>query len=157
MSIRQVALIVCALLILSPIGPQLYAQEKKENKKPALDSEAARLVGMWEILSTKEPGQPYRNSYKGRPFVAKGPHAFVLIMEYNDDGTFRRTSRIGDKESVHEGSWKLSGHELRHQRKGSSEQEVMYVRFDGPDQYTSTEVYETTTDPGLFAQFKRVR
>jgi hypothetical protein len=30
------------------------------------------------------------------------------------------------------------------------------VRFDGPNQYTSTEVYENTPDPGLFAQFKRV-
>jgi hypothetical protein len=50
----------------------------------------------------------------------------------------------------------LAGHELRHQRKGSNEQEVMYVRFDNQDQYTSTEVFEGTTDPGLFAQFKRM-
>jgi len=146
-----------ALLILALSGSQLCAQEKKSDKKSALDAEMARLVGVWEILSTKEPGQPYRNSYKGRPFVSKGPHAFILIMEYREDGTFRRISRIGDKETVHEGAWKLAGHELSHRRNGSADHEVMYIRFDGPEQYTSTEVYENTTDPGLFAQFKKVR
>lgn len=157
MSVRPAVLMLCAMMILCLFGSQLCAQEKKTDKKPAIDAEMAKLVGVWEILSTKEPGQPYRNGYKGRPFVEKGPHAFVLIMEYREDSTFRRVSRIGDKETVHEGAWKLAGHELRHQRKGSSEQEVMYVRFDSPDQYTSTEVYETTPDPGLFAQFKRVQ
>jgi hypothetical protein len=48
------------------------------------------------------------------------------------------------------------GNELRHTRNGSHEDEVMYVRFDSPNQYTSTEVYEGTPDPGLFAQFRRI-
>jgi hypothetical protein len=32
----------------------------------------------------------------------------------------------------------------------------MYLRFDNKDQYTSIEVFESSADPGLFAQFKRV-
>jgi len=157
MSARLAVLILSAVLSLGSFGSHLFAQEKNADKKPTLNEEAVRLVGVWGILSTKEPGQPYRNGYKGRPFVEKGPHSFMLIMEYRNDGTFRRLSRIGETEAVHEGSWTLAGHELRHKRQGSSEHEVMYVRFDGPDQYTSTEVYEGTSDPGLFAQFKRVQ
>lgn len=156
MSARLLVLILSVLLGLGSFGSPLHAQEKKADKKSALAEEAAKLVGVWEILATKEPGQPYRNGYKGRPFVEKGPHSFMLIMDYRDDGTFRRLSRIGEAETMHEGTWELAGHELRHKRKGSSEQEVMYLRFDNPDQYTSTEVYEGTSDPGLFAQFKRV-
>ena len=36
-----------------------------------------------------------------------------------------------------------------------TDEEIMYVRFDDPNQYTSIEVFEDTHDPGLFAQFKR--
>jgi hypothetical protein len=156
MSARLTVFILSVVLGFGSFGSHLYAQEKKADKKPTLSQEASQLVGVWEILATKEPGKPYRNGYKGRPFVEKGPHSFMLIMEYRDDGSFRRLSRIGENEAVHEGHWTLAGHELRHQRQGSNEQEVMYVRFDNPDQYTSTEVFEGTTDPGLFAQFKRM-
>ena len=68
----------------------------------------------------------------------------------------RGSARVGAKDDVQEGKWKLAGNELRHHRVGTSEEEVIYVRFDGPNQYTSTEVYEGTPDPGLFAQFKRI-
>jgi hypothetical protein len=113
------------------------------------------LVGHWMIVATKEPGKPYREGYKGRPFVPKGANAFTLLMEYRGDGTFRRITRIGDKETVHEGTWVLSGHELRHKRKGTNEDEVMYIRFDSPGQFTSIEVFEKTRDPGLFARFRK--
>ena len=86
----------------------------------------------------------------------KGPNAFTLIMEYNNDGTFRRLSRIADQDTVQNGSWKLAGNELRHQRKGTAEEEIMYLRFDTKDQYTSIEVFESSADPGLFAQFRRI-
>jgi len=124
--------------------------------KPLPDGEAGRLVGRWLIVQTKEPGKPYQDGYRGRPFVAEGHNAFTLIMEYRKDGTFRRISRVGDKETVHEGAWRFSGHELRHKRKESAGEEVMYIRFDNPNQFTSIEVYEDTPDPGLFARFKRV-
>ena len=148
-------------LLLSVLLPPLYAQQDKAQKPPAVDKAAvdkaaAPLVGVWEIIQTKEPGKPYRSSYKGHPFVSRGPNAFTLIMEYHNDGTFQRIARVGDKDDVQEGKWKLAGNELRHSRNGSNEEEVMYVRFDGPNQYTSTEVYEGTPDPGLFAQFKRI-
>jgi len=156
-SIKRAVAMVVAGFVLSLLLPPIYAQDKKTDKKPALSQEAAQIVGTWEIINTKEPGQPYKTGYKGRPFVTKGPHAYTLIMEFQDNGTFRRISRIGDDNKVQEGTWNLVGHELRQQRKGSSEPEVIYVRFDGPDQYTSIEVYETTPDPGLFAQFKRVQ
>jgi hypothetical protein len=143
--------------VLSLLLPPIYAQEKKVEKKSVLTQEATQLLGAWEIVNTKEPSQPYRTGYKGRPFVTKGPHAFTLIMEFQDDGNFRRISRVGENETIQEGTWKLVGHELSQQRKGVSEPEVIYVRFDGPNQYTSIEVYEGTPDPGLFAQFKRVQ
>lgn len=158
MSIRRAVAMILAGFVLSLVLPPIYAQEKKTENKPALSQEAARIVGTWEIVNTKEPGQPYRTGYKGRPFVTKGPNAYTLILEYQGDGTFRRISRIGDHpDKVQEGTWRLAGHELRQLRKGKSEPEVIYVRFDGPNQYTSIEVYETTPDPGLFAQFKRVQ
>ena len=156
MSISRALAIVSAGFLLSLMLSSIYAQEKKAENKPALSQEAAQLVGTWEIVNTKEPSQPYKTGYKGRPFVTKGPHAYTLIMEFQEGGLFRRISRVGDNETVQEGTWKLSGHELRQQRKGAQDQEIMYVRFDGPDQYTSIEVYEGTPDPGLFAQFKRV-
>jgi hypothetical protein len=137
--------------------PPLHALDEKRDARPALDKDAAALVGVWEIYQTKEPGKPYRQSYQGNPFVNKGPNSFTLILEYHQDGTFRRINRVGTQETIHEGTWKLAGHELRHQRKGAREEEVFYVRFDGPDQYTSLEVYEDTSDPGLFAQFRRVK
>lgn len=155
MTIRRVALIVFASIILSLSMPPIYAQEGKPIKKPAINGESAKLVGIWEISQTKEPGKPYRQAYKGRPFVSKGVHAFTLILEYRDDGTFRRISRIGNDEKIQDGQWKLAGSELRHKRTGSLEDEVMYVRFDDPNHYTSIEVFEDTSDPGLFAQFAR--
>lgn len=123
---------------------------------PLTDEEAAQLLGRWIIVQTKEPGKPYRDGYKGRPFVPQGHNAFTLIMEYRKDGTFRRISRVGEKDTVHEGGWRFSGHELRHKRKESPGEEVMHIRFDNPNQYTSIEVYEDTPDPGLFARFKRI-
>lgn len=155
MTVRQVALVLCAGFMLSLSMPPIYAQEAKQTKKPTMNGESAKLVGVWEISQTKEPGKPYRQEYKGRQFVSRGVHAFTLILEYRDDGTFRRVSRVGNDEKIQDGVWKLSGSELRHKRNGALDEEVMYVRFDNPNQYTSIEVFEDTTDPGLFAQFKR--
>jgi hypothetical protein len=154
-TIRRIALVLCAGAILSLSMPPIYAQEGKQTKKPALNGEAAKLVGVWEITQTKAPGKPYRQSYKGRPFVSRGANAFTLILDYRADGTFRRIRRIGTNEKVQEGTWKLSGNELRHKRKGASDEEVMYLRFDDPNHYTAIEVFEDTPDPGLFAQFTR--
>jgi hypothetical protein len=150
-SLRTLAAL-CACLLWCCIVPSAHAQEKKA---PA-GKDSAELVGRWVITQTKEPGKPYRESYKGRPFVMEGPNSFTLIMEYRRDGTFRRISRVAGKDTVQEGTWKLSGHELRHKRKGQPVDEVMYIRFDGADEFTSTEVYEDTLDPGLFAKFKRL-
>ncbi len=155
MTVRRAALILYSGLILSLAMPPIYAQEGNQIKKPAMNAESKKLVGVWEIYQTKEPGKPYRKAYKGRPFVSKGVNAFTLILEYRDDGTFRRISRIGNDEKVQDGTWKLSGSELRHKRNGESEEEVMYVRLDNPNQFTSIEVFEDTPDPGLFAQFRR--
>ncbi len=154
----RIALIVVTGLVMSVVLPPLYAQQDKAAQKgPVLDKAAEQLVGVWQIYKTKEPAKPYQESFKGHPFVNRGPNAFTLLLEYKSDGTFRRISRIGSQETIEEGTWKFSGNELRHQRKGASEQEVLYVRFDNPNQYTSVEVYEQTPDPGLFAQFRRVR
>lgn len=152
MPMRKIAVVLwlsvfCGLLVLPAL-----AQEKR----PALDKDAAKLVGRWVISETKEPGKPYREGYRGRTFVLEGPNSFTLIMEYNRDGTFRRISRVSGIDTVHEGTWTFSGHELRHRRKMQSADEVMYVRFDSPDEFTSIEVYEDTSDPGLFARFKRM-
>jgi hypothetical protein len=155
MSIRRSALLIVAAFLMSVLLPALYAQDDKKEKKPS--GPAGQLVGVWEIYKTKEPGKPYLPSYKGRPFVSQGANACTLIIEYRSDGTFTRTSRIGNKDTVHEGLWTLEGKELRHKRNGAAEEEVMYLRFDGSNQYTSLEVFEDTVDPGLFAQFKRIR
>jgi hypothetical protein len=154
-TVRRVAPVLCIAFILSLSMPPLYAQEGKQIKKAAMNDQSANLLGVWEIFQTKEPGKPYRQAYKGRPFVSRGEHAFTLILEYRDDGTFRRIARIGNDDKIQEGTWKLSGNELRLKAKGVSEDEVMYVRFDDPNQYTCIEVFEDTHDPGLFAQFKR--
>ena len=156
MSIMRILLLLFSGLLLSVLLPPLYAQQDKAQKPPSVEKAVSPLVGTWEIAQTKEPGKPYMTSYKGHPFVSRGPNAFTLIMEYHNDGTFRRIARTGAKDDVQEGKWKLVGNELRHNRSGSHEEEVMYVRFDGPNQYTSTEVYEGTPDPGLFAQFRRI-
>ena len=148
---------VCVSFILSVLLPPLYALEEKGIPKTESGRAADALVGTWEIIRTKEPGKPYVQGYKGRPFVSKGANAYTLILEYRKDGTFRRISRIGDNETIQEGTWVLSGHELRHKRHGANRDEVMYIRFDNRDQYTSLEVFEDTLDPGLFAQFQRVR
>ncbi len=155
MTVRRVALLLCAGFILTLSVSPMNAQEAKQIKKPAMNGESAKLVGVWEISQTKEPGKPYRQAYKGRQFVNRGVHAFTLILEYRDDGTFRRVARIGNDDKIQEGTWKLSGNELRLKANGASEDEVMYVRFDDLNQYTCIEVSENTHDPGLFAQFKR--
>jgi len=153
-----VRLLLTALLavFMSILFPPIYAQEEKPPSKLVLDKDSTQLIGRWEIYETKEPGKPYVPSYKGRPFVAKGVNAFTLILEYHGDGTFKRVARIGEKETVEEGTWRLSGHELRHKRKGASQEEIMYIRFDGKDRYVSTEVFEDSSDPGLFAKFHRM-
>lgn len=142
-------------VVMSLFLPPIYAQDGKVENRTVLEKESAQLVGGWEIYQTKEPGKPYLQSYKGRPFVSRGPNAFTLFLEYRSDGKFRRISRIGENDSVEEGVWRLNGHELRHKRTGSSVEEIMYLRFDNRDQYTSTEVFEETGDPGLFAKFRR--
>jgi hypothetical protein len=157
MKALRTVFLVSAGFLLSVLLPPPYALDDKTISKPVLNEESTRLVGTWEIARTKEPGRPYLDGYKGRPFVSKGANAFTLIMEYREDGTFRRLSRIGGKESVQQGKWQLSGHELRHRRVGARDEEVMYIRFDKPDLYTSIEVYEETPDPGLFAQFRKMR
>jgi hypothetical protein len=154
--VRRIVIVITAGFLLSLFFPPIYAQEEKKGKLPALDEASAKFIGSWEIVQTKEPGKPYLTSYKGRPFVSKGPQSFSIVLEYKPDGTFRRICRVDGQESVQEGTWKLSGHELKHQRTGTSEPEVMYVRFDGKNQFTFVEVYEETSDPGLFAQFKKV-
>ena len=127
-----------------------------KEQAPKLNKAAARLLGMWEIHKIKEPGKHYQRSYRGRPLVAKGPHAFTLIIQYREDGSFVRTTRAGRAETVQEGKWSLTGHELRQTRQGNLPDEVMYIRFDGPNKFTSIEVYEDCSHPGTFAQFKRV-
>jgi len=154
-NLRRSVIVLFAAFFLSLYLPSLHARDDTEDKKKAPDEASSMLVGSWEIFQTKEIGKPYLPSYKGRPFVTKGANAFTLIFEYRKDGTFRRVSRIGVDETVHEGTWKLAGHELRHRRPGATAEEVMYLRFDSPNQYTSMEVYEDTPDPGLFAQFRR--
>lgn len=135
--------------------PPTHAQDNKSDTKQTQEAVNTPLLGTWEIYETKEPGKPYLKSYKGRPFVSKGPNAFTLFLEYKNDGKFRRISRIGDNQTIEEGLWKLDGHELRHKRTGSWAEEILYLRFDNKDQYTSTEVFEDTGDPGLFAKFRR--
>jgi hypothetical protein len=145
-----------ALLMVFVFWTMLLLPAHSQETGVAIDKEAAKLVGRWVIVQTKEPGKPYTDGYKGQIFVAEGPNAFSLILEYRKDGTFRRLSRIGQKEKVIQGKWVLSGHELRHKREGSSDDEVMYIRFDSPESFTYIEVYEATRDPGLFARFKRL-
>lgn len=147
---------IAVIVLLGSFAISAYAQGPT-SKRVRLDPLAARLVGKWEVSHTKEPGQPYKPSYRGQPFVSSGPNAFTLIMEYRKDGTFRRVTRVGKDETVQEGTWTLVGHELRHDRPGALEAEIMYIRFDGPDQYTTVDVYEGTPDPGLFGRFKRVK
>ena len=157
MSTRRAVVLLSAGFLVSLFLPPIYALDNSGKIKSDLDKASSNLVGTWEIVMTKEPGKPYRSGYKGRPFVTKGANAFTLIMEYRKDGTFRRLSRIGGEETEQKGRWKLSGHELRHRCNGSKADEVVYVRFDEPNQYTSIEVYEESPNPGLFVQFSRVK
>lgn len=150
-------MVLLAAFFLSIFLPSIYALDEKKTDARQQAVPQEQLLGVWEIAQTKEPGKPYRDGYKGMPFVSRGANAFTLVLEYRNDGTFRRTSRIGDKETIQDGTWKFSGHELRHRRTGARDEEVMYVRFDNPDQYTSLEVFESTSDPGLFAQFRRTK
>jgi hypothetical protein len=152
---KSLVIWVTAALILCLLISPLSAQDEKKAKTP--DALSNQLVGVWEIYQTKEPLKPYEQGYKGRAFVNKGPHAFSLILEYRQDGSFRRLSRIGPSETVQDGVWKLTCNELRQRMQGATSEEVLYVRFDNPDQFTSIEVYEDSADPGLFAQFRRVR
>lgn len=154
MTPMRLPVLICAGFLLSIFLPPLHALDEK-SATSQVGGHAAKLVGVWEIMKTKEPGKPYLTGFQGRPFVTKGPNSFTLIMEYHHDGTFRRLFRVGGKEIVQDGRWVLSGHELRQQAKGKRDEEVMYLRFDKPDQYTSIEVYEDTNTPGLFAQFKK--
>ncbi|MEJ2716495.1 MAG: hypothetical protein P8182_05060 [Deltaproteobacteria bacterium] len=153
MAVKRAIAVICAAFLMSVLLPPVYSQ----NKKPSLDKDGAKLVGRWEIVQTKAPGKPYQDGYKGRPFVTRGPNSFILILEYNSDGTFRRISRVNGTETVQKGNWSYSGHELRHKRKSSPLEEIMYVRFTDPDRFTSIEVHEETPDPGLFARFRRIK
>ncbi|MFC1834821.1 hypothetical protein ACFL2Q_08820 [Thermodesulfobacteriota bacterium] len=150
MAVRSLLAVFLAAVVCAFIQPPVEAQTKKQQA----DS-ANQLVGRWQIFKTKEPGKPYLTKYKGRPFVAKGPHSFTVIMEYRKDGSFRRISRKRGREVVEEGRWALDGHELRQKVDGRPE-EILYFRLDSPDRYTLIEVYEDTPDPGLFAQFRRL-
>jgi len=151
----RLLVLVCAGFLLNLFLPPLYALEDKASPEPGLDADSAKLVGLWEIMRAKEPGKPYLTGFQGRPFVTKGPQAYTLILDYRPDGTFRRLCRVGDKDIIQEGRWKLSGHELRHKEKRKHDEEVIYIRFDNAEQYTSTEVYEDSPNPGLFAQFRK--
>ena len=133
MTVRPVALLICAGFILSLSMTPIYAQEAKQIKKTTMNGESAKLVGVWEISQAKEPGKPYGKAYKGCPFVSRGVHAFTLILEYQDDWTFHRVSRIGNDEKVQDGTWKFSGSELRLKRNGAFEEEVMYVTIRRPE------------------------
>jgi hypothetical protein len=150
--LKQISALIFAVVCLSFASSSIG----KDQNKTKLDKASSQLLGMWEIHMIKEPGKHYRRSYKGRPLVAKGPHAFTLIIEYRKDGSFIRTTRVGEKETIQEGKWSLIGHELRQTRHGNLPDEVMYIRFDGPNRFTSIEVYEGCSDPGTFAQYKRV-
>lgn len=116
-----------------------------------------KLTGKWEIHQAKEPGKPYRKGYRGRPFVSEGPNAYTIVVQYNPDGTFKRISKVGGKKIVDKGEWQLQGSELRQRQEGDTNEEVIYIRFDTPDQYTSIEVFEATHDPGTFARYKRIK
>jgi hypothetical protein len=153
--IRALSFSTAIVLVLCLLGSGLYAQVGKSGKKS--NGAKNQLVGVWEIYQTKEPHRPYERGYKGRPFVNKGPQAFTLIIEFRPDGTFRRLSRVGPSETVKDGTWTYSCHELRQRIQGAKHEEVMHVRFDNANQFTSIEVYEDSADPGLFAQFKRVQ
>ncbi len=153
MSVKRIVLALGVAALLS--WPAVEAQP--QGKASDLEKEATQLLGRWIIVQSKEPGKPYTDGYKGRPFVREGPNSFILILEYRQDGTFRRISRVDGVDTIHEGTWKLSGHELTQKRKGQGADEVMYIRFDGPDAFTSIEVYEESNDPGLFAKFKRIQ
>ncbi len=155
MRLAKVFIIAFTGFCLSMLLPPIFALEEKNAVKSVPEVSASQLVGKWQIVRSKEPGQPYRDGHSGRPFVFSGVNAFTLILEYNKDNTFRKICRVGNSEKVQEGTWRLSGHELR-QRSGGSNEEVLYLRFDSPNQFTSTEVYEDSSSPGLFVQFNRV-
>ncbi len=115
------------------------------------------LVGRWEIYQTKAPGRAYDARYKGRSFVSTGPHAYTVIYQYNPDGTFQRTTKIDGKDIPETGKWTYSGNAMKLQLDKGREDEVFYVRFDDQNQITVVEVYEGTSDPGMFAQFRRIK
>lgn len=149
---RLVALLFVSVVFLSAPAFILGNDPKK-----VLPGDEEKMIGAWEIVRTKEPGKPYRSGYQGRPFSRKGANAYTVIIEYRKDGTFRRTARFGSKEVVHEGVWSLNGHELRLKPKKKPGEEVLYIRFDEPNRCTFIEVYEEASDPGIFAQFRKIR
>lgn len=153
MGAKRFFLIICAAFVLSIVLPPIHAQEDLKNKQDSSD----QLVGVWEIYRVKEPGKPYGQGFQGVPFVNKGPNAYTLLMEYKSDGTFKKTSRRGNSEMVEDGAWKLTGNELRQKRRGLLEEEVLYLRFDDNNHYTSTEVFENSANLGIFVQFQRIR
>lgn len=152
MILKRVAILAATGMLILGLSLPAWC-EPQQGRPPGRD----QLIGRWEIVETKEPGKPYRPGYKGRPFVKNGANAFSLIVEYRKDGTMRRISRKGPRDLVEEGAWTMSGHELRQKMKGSPLQEVIYIRFDSPHEYTFIEVYEESPDPGLFARFRRVQ
>jgi hypothetical protein len=115
--IKGLIFVMAIGLVLAVSTSSLHAQDEKTAKKS--NESENQLVGVWEIFQTKEPHRPYERGYKGRPFVNKGPQAFALIIEFRKDGTFRRLSRVGPSETVKDGTWKYSCHELRQQMQGS--------------------------------------
>jgi hypothetical protein len=147
-------LVSLAVLVLSLDLFPIYAQQGQ----PSANANAGNtLVGRWEIYQTKVQGRPYLKQYKGRPFVSIGPNAFTVIYEYGPDGSFKRITRIDGRDTEETGKWVYSGSEMRLQLDKGRIEEVFYVRFDDPKQITVVEVYEDTTDPGIFAQFRRIK
>lgn len=153
MKLRHATMIVLVAVMMASVLP---CQADKPTKKSDADP-AERLVGRWELFMTKQPGKPYERGYKGRPFQFQGQDAFALVMDFKKDGTVTRVMRTGSKGTRQKGTWSLDGKELRQSWEGSSQEEVIYLRFEGPDEYTIVEVYEETPDPGLFARFRRLR
>jgi hypothetical protein len=151
----KLGLVLAAAASLSVFLPELYAEREKPHLAASLSSEAARLVGTWEVCEAKEPGQPYRPSVRGRCFSSGGPEAFGLVIEYRHDGTFSRLTRDGSRQHIDHGTWSLSGHELRLASPQGAMQAVLYVRLDDLDRFTAVEVHEETPEPGLFVRYRR--
>ncbi|MEW6350185.1 MAG: lipocalin family protein [Thermodesulfobacteriota bacterium] len=154
MHMHRIILVCVGAVVLSVLLSPIYAQH---GPRVVNATTGDSLVGRWEIFKTKAPGRPYLPKYKGRPFVSVGPNSYTVIYEYHSDGTFQRITKIDGKNTVENGRWEYTGNELRLKIEKGRVDEVLYLRFDGPDQFTAVEVYEETSDPGIFAQFKRIK